>query len=76
MEIDTDRIDEAVLALLSLGLRARGRGGRGFGWAAMDRPPERGLISTPVSKARSVVFPEGGLRGPEGLFRDLLGARR
>ena len=45
MEIDTDRIDEAVLALLYLGLHDRYRAWKGFDWDAMERLHEKGLIS-------------------------------
>src|SRR4029453_18802056 len=61
MEIDTDRIDEAVLALLYLGLHDRYRAWKGFDWAALDRLHKKGLISDPVSQAESVVFTEEGL---------------
>jgi hypothetical protein len=37
MEIDSDRIDEAVLALLYLGLHDRSRAWKGFDWDALDR---------------------------------------
>src|SRR5437763_16884392 len=76
MEIDTDRIDEAVLALLYLGLHDRWRAWKGFDWGAMDRLHEKGLISDPVGKAKSVVFTEEGLREAERLFRELFAARR
>jgi hypothetical protein len=60
MEIDTDRIDEAVLALLYLGLHDRWRAWKGFDWDALDRLHEKGMISNPASKAKSVVFTEVG----------------
>jgi hypothetical protein len=55
--INTDRIDEAVLALLYLGI-CDTRGGmvrtwKSFDWEAMDRLHEKGLISDPASKARA-----------------------
>jgi hypothetical protein len=68
MEIDTDRIDQMVLALLYLGLHDGCRAWKGFDWAAMDRLHEKGFISDPVSKAKSVVFTEEGLREAERLF--------
>src|SRR3954453_5629453 len=71
MEIDTDRIDEAVLALLYLGLHDRWRAWKGFDWDALDRLHAKGMISTPPSKAKSVVFTEEGLREAERLFREL-----
>ena len=36
-ELDTDRIDDAVLALLYLGLHGGYRSWKGFDWDAMDR---------------------------------------
>src|SRR3954454_16507101 len=60
MEIDTDRIDQAVLALLYLGLHDRWRAWKGFDWDALDRLHEKGMISNPASKAKSVVFTEVG----------------
>ena len=76
MEIDTDRIGEATLALLYLGLHDRYRAWKGFDWGAMGRLHEKGLISDPVGKAKSVVFTEEGLREAERLFRELFATRR
>jgi hypothetical protein len=76
MEIDTDRIDEAVLALLYLGLHDRWRAWKGFDWDAMDRLHAKGMISNPASKAKSVVFTEEGLREAERLFKELFAASR
>ena len=76
MEIDTDRIDEAVLALLYLGLHDRSRAWKGFDWAAMDRLNQKRLISDRASKAQSVVFTEEGLRSSEVLVRALFGVGR
>lgn len=76
MEIDTDRIDQEVLALLYLGLHDGYRAWKGFDWAAMDRLHEKGLISDPVGKAKSVAFTEEGLREAERLFRQLFTVRR
>jgi hypothetical protein len=71
-----DGTDEAVLALLYLGLHDRYRAWKGFDWAAMDRLHEKGFISDPVGKAKSVVFTEEGLREAERLFRELFATRR
>jgi hypothetical protein len=76
MEIDIDRIDEAVLALLYLGLHDHCRAWKGFDWDAMDRLHTKGLISDPVGKAKSVVFTEEGLREAERLFRERFTTRR
>jgi len=37
LELDTKKTDEAVLALLSLGLHDEVRAWKGFDWDAMDR---------------------------------------
>jgi hypothetical protein len=71
MEIDTDKIDEAVLALLHLGRHGRGRTWKSFDWDAMNRLHEKGYIFDPVNKAKSVVMTEEGEREAERLFRKL-----
>jgi hypothetical protein len=69
MALDTDRIDDAVLALLYLGLHDEYRAWKGFDWNAMGRLHEKGMIHDPVGKAKSVVFTEEGLRRSQELFR-------
>ena len=71
MDIDRDRIDEAILALLLLGRHDGMRTWKSFDWAAMERLHTKGLISDPVGKAESVVFTDEGLRQSEALFRKL-----
>jgi hypothetical protein len=61
-EIDTDKVDQAVLALLYLGLHDRYRVWKGFDWEAMARLHQKGYITDPVGVAKSVVFTEEGLR--------------
>ena len=68
LALDTDRIDDAVLALLYLGLHNGNRVWKGFDWEAMERLHEKGCISDPVGKAKSVVLSEDGLRKSEALF--------
>jgi uncharacterized protein DUF6429 len=71
MAIITDRIDDCVLALLLLGRHDGQRVWKSFDWAAMERLPEKGLISDPVGRAKSVVLTDEGLEKAERLFRDL-----
>lgn len=63
MEFDQAKVDEVVLALLHLNAfddRGAMRSWKGFDWETMNRLHERGLISDPKSKAKSVVLtPEG-----------------
>jgi len=70
-EIDTDRIDDAVLALLWLTLHDEWRAWKGHDWGALGRLHEKGLIADPVGKVKSVVFTDEGLRRSEALFRQL-----
>lgn len=74
MQLDNDRIDDAVLALLSLGRHEGNRAWKSFDWDAMDRLHRKGFISNPVGKAKSVVLTEEGLRESERLLRALFGA--
>jgi hypothetical protein len=73
MEIDADKIDDAVLALLYLGLHDGTRAWKGFDWDALDRLHRRGYISDPHGRAKSVVFSEEGLNRAERLLRQLFG---
>jgi hypothetical protein len=50
--LDTDRIDDAVLALLCLGRHGGFRAWKGFDWEAMNRLHEKGMTSDPVGKAK------------------------
>ena len=75
MEIDTDRIDDAVLALLLLGLHDGCRVWKGFDWPAMNRLHAKGMISDPVCKAKSVVFTEEGQCRAEQLLHELFARR-
>jgi len=80
--IDVDRIDEAVLALLFLGICERdrisglARTWKSFDWAAMQRLHEQGMIHDPVGKAKSVYLTDEGLKRSEQLFHDLFGRRQ
>jgi hypothetical protein len=73
VELDTSKIDDAVLALLSLGLHDGVRAWKGFDWDAMDRLHQAGLISEPRGRAKSVVFTEVGLQRAARLLVELFG---
>jgi len=75
MDIDTDKIDEAVLALLYLTLHEGNRAWKGVDWDAMNRLHEKGFISNPVGKAKSVLLTERGLAESERLFKKLFSKR-
>lgn len=73
MELDTNKIDDAVLALLLLGRHEENRAWKGFDWDALHRLHEQGFISDPRGKAKSVVFTEEGLARAEKLLNQLFG---
>ena len=71
MEIDDEKIEDAVLALLWLTLHDERRAWKGFDWDVMDRLHQKGLIADPANKSKSVVLSDEGLRRSEELFRAL-----
>ena len=73
MRLNTDKIDAAVLALLHLGLHEGTRSWKAFDWDVMARLYEKGHISDPVGKAKSVTFTESGLHESERLLSELFG---
>jgi Domain of unknown function (DUF6429) len=73
MNYDTDKIDECTLALLYLVVsdRQEGFGARawkGFDWDTLNRLHEKGYISNPMGKAKSVVLTEEGFLRAKELF--------
>jgi hypothetical protein len=73
-DYNRDKVDDVVLALLRLNFWTDGgetRAWKGFDWESLDRLHEKGYISDPRGKARSVVMTEQGeLRALE-LFEKL-----
>lgn len=74
-DIDFDKIDDTVLALLALTLHdvseCRARAWKGHDWSVLGRLHEKGMIYDPVGKTKSVVLtPEGLVRCRE-LFDEL-----
>lgn len=67
--INTEAIDDAVLALLWLTLHDYDRAWKGFDRDVLNRLYERGFINNPVNKAKSVVFTEEELRQSRILFQ-------
>lgn len=68
MNIDHDKIDETVLALLVLTLHDGNRAWKGLDWDVLNRLHAKGFIHDPVNKAKSVVLTDEGLRRAEELF--------
>lgn len=68
---DPDKIDEAVLALLLLGLHDGDRVWKSFDWDALDRLHDKGFISKPAGIAKSVMLSAEGMRAAEKAFDKL-----
>ncbi|BDI07656.1 DUF6429 family protein [Sphaerotilus microaerophilus] len=73
MELDAERIDDAVLALLLLGLHGGNRAWKSFDWDAMNRLHVKGLISNPVGNAKAVMFTPQGKEQAQALLQVLFG---
>src|SRR5450432_4267438 len=71
MEIDEEKVDEAVLALLYLTTfkgKPCWRAWKGHNWDSLDRLHQKGYISDPATKAKSVVLTEEGATQSQVLF--------
>jgi hypothetical protein len=71
VEVDDEKIEDAVLALLILGLHSHARVWKGHDWAVLDRLFQNGYITDPARKAQSVMLTELGLVEAQRLFKKL-----
>ena len=71
MPLNTDKIDDAALALLYLTLHDDYRAWKGFDWNVLDRLHEKGMIYDPVGKTKSVVFTHEGRDRAKQLFETM-----
>jgi hypothetical protein len=71
MALNTDKIDDAALALLYLTLHDGYRAWKGMDWDVLGRLHDKGLIDNPVGKVKSVVFTEEGLQRAKALFAEM-----
>ena len=71
MPLDTDKIDDAALALLYLTLHDDNRAWKGFDWGVLGRLHDKGMIRDPVGKVKSVVFTPQGLERAKELFETM-----
>ena len=72
MDCDNEKIDDIVLALLSLTVHDENEFGartwKNHDWDALNRLHEKGFISNPVGKAKSVLLTPDGLARSRELF--------
>lgn len=69
MELDKEKIDEAVLGLLYLTLHDQFRVWKSIDWDALARLHQKGFIGDPANKAKSVVLTDTGLLEAARLFK-------
>ena len=79
MDIDAEKLEQAVLALLYFNSFDDKSGGKrawkGFPWSVMDELHEKGYISDPATKNKSVWLSEKGAKFSEELFEKLFAAK-
>ena len=78
MDIDGDKLEQAVLALLYLNSFEEGMGRRAwksFPWSITDSLHEKGYISDPANKNKSVWLSERGAKLSEELFEKLFAVK-
>jgi hypothetical protein len=71
MAINTNKIDDAALALLYLTLHDRYKAWKGFDWGVLGRLHDKGMIDNPVGKEKSVMFTDEGLERAKRLFEEM-----
>lgn len=71
MNIDEEKIDDAVLALLYLTLHDECRAWKGMDFEVMNRLHKKGYIDDPINKTKSVWLTEEGLKQSKVLFEKL-----
>jgi Domain of unknown function (DUF6429) len=72
MTYDRERAAELVLALMQLTVHDGCRTWKSYDWDVMNDLCERGYISDPRSKAKSVVLTETGMQQSQEMFTKYL----
>ena len=72
MSYDRDRAAELILALMQLTLHEGVRTWKSYDWDVMNDLFERGYISDPRSKAKSVVLTGEGMARSQEMFAKYL----
>jgi hypothetical protein len=72
MAFDQDRAGDLVLALMQLTLHEEVRAWKSYDWDVMNHLHERGFITDPRSKAKSVILTDEGLARSREMFAKYL----
>jgi len=78
MDVDGEKLEQVVLALFQMNLSddSGRRAWKSFPWSVLDSLHEKGYISNPATKAKSIVLSEEGARLSEKLFAKLFAAKK
>jgi hypothetical protein len=77
MDVDEEKLEQVVLALLHMNSFREGAGRRAWkslSWTTLDSLHEKGYISDPANKNKSVWLTDEGAKLSEELFEKLLAA--
>jgi len=69
---DRERAGDLVLALMQLTVHDGSRTWKSYDWDVMDDLFERGYITDPRSKAKSVILTEEGMARSRAMFTEYL----
>lgn len=75
MDVDAEKLEQAVLALLHLNTFEQKSGKRAWKalpWSVMDQLHDKGYISDPATKAKSVCLSDEGLGCRKNCFKSSL----
>jgi hypothetical protein len=78
MDVDAEKLEQAVLALLHLNTfdeKSGKRAWKALPWSVMDQLHQKGYISDPATKNKSVWLSDEGARLSEELFEKFFAAR-
>lgn len=78
MDVDAEKLQQAVLALLHLNTfdgKSGKRAWKALPWSVMDQLHDKGYVSDPATKAKSVRLSDEGARLSEELFEKLFAAK-
>lgn len=73
MDYDSEKIDDAALALLYLTLHDQNRVWKSFDWDTLGRLHSKGYISSPIGKTKSVLLSDEGQKEAKRLCDRLFG---
>jgi hypothetical protein len=78
MDVDSEKLEQAVLALLYLNTideKLGKRAWKALPWSVMDRLHQKGYISDPATKNKSVSLSDEGAKLSKELFEKLFAAK-